>query len=369
MGKRELMLIAVFVIAGALVYHATAPDPAPGERRFSWGQMVDHIRREIRGNRASAEATKSTRRPVGPVIAELKVNSRMGELTIIGEDRTDIEADLTVRSNGFDEAEAQRLAAETRLQIEEAGSRLVATVIYPREGSQRTVRLMFKVPARLQLMLEARGGPVNVTGVAGVEFTSSRGEARVRKVGAVTGSYGGGELLVADARSVKITTNGTEVELERISGGTTISIRSGELKGTELAGALEIDSQGTQVSIDRSEKISGVLKVKAVGGGLTVKGLQTDARIDARNAEIDIVAARAAPLGVYSEDGGSVEITPASGGYQLDARSAGGAINVSDASITTARTGDEQRASGAVNGGGPTITVRSARADITIRRP
>ena len=32
MGKRELLLVLVFVIVGAVVYQATAPPPEPGTR-------------------------------------------------------------------------------------------------------------------------------------------------------------------------------------------------------------------------------------------------------------------------------------------------------------------------------------------------
>ncbi len=46
MGKRELLLVAAFVIVGALVYQLTAPPPGPGERSFSLSQLIGNIRRE-----------------------------------------------------------------------------------------------------------------------------------------------------------------------------------------------------------------------------------------------------------------------------------------------------------------------------------
>jgi len=369
MGKRELLLILVFAIAGALVYHTTAPPPAPGERSFSFGQMVDHVRRELRGNRASAESTATTHHPVDAAISELKVNSRMGELTIVGENRTDIEAELRVRSNGFDEAEAKRLVGETKLQIEGSGRRLVAGVVYPRAGTQRTLRLTLKVPARLQVILDARGGPMNVSGVAAIELSSPRGETRIRKIpGKVTGSFGGGELLIADTASVTIETNSAEVRLERITAETNIRLRSGELRATDLEGAIEIDSQNADVLLEKVEKATAVLKIKAVSGSVTVKELQTEARIDVRNAEVDVVAAQRAPLAIYSEDGGSIDVTPAPGGYQLDAMSQGGNLTVPEKTVETVNTtGEGRRATGPVDGGGPLLTIRSARADIRVR--
>ena len=90
---------------------------------------------------------------------------------------------------------------------------------------------------------------------------------------------------------------------------------------------------------------------------VNIKGLQTEARIDVRNADLDLVADRSAPLAIYSDGGGSVEITPAPGGYQLDARREPTATSRCrtarwrrrPAARSTARTG-------AVRGGGPTLT-------------
>jgi hypothetical protein len=368
MGKRELLLIALFMIAGAAVYRFTAPPPAPGERSFSAGQLLDHVRRGVRGNRASAETSTTTRHAVDPAVAELKVNSRMGELTIVGENRTDIEAELHVRSNGFDDAEAQRLAAETTLQIDSSGSRLAARVAYPQAGTQRSLRLTLKVPARLQVTLEASGGPINVTGVAAVELTSTRGEARIRKIGGkVTGTHHGGELLVADSSSVRLTTMGTDLQLERIAGETTLNVRSGDIRVSEPGGPTEIESQGADITFEKLQNATGLLRITAVSGSLTMKGLRTEARVDVRNADVEVVLDQAAPLAIYSEGGGSIEITPAPGGYQLDAVAANGDITLPEGTLAPTSNGEEHRAAGAVRGGGPTLTIRSARADITLR--
>jgi hypothetical protein len=368
MGKRELLLVVVFMIAGAVVYHVSAPPPAPGEQSFSLGQLVENFRRHVRGNRASAESTTTTRHPVDAGVAELRVNSRMGELTILGEDRPDIEAELRVQSNGYDDAEAQQLAHETTLLIEGTGSRLVAGVVYPRAGTQRTLRLVLKVPARLQITLDAGGGPVAVTGVAGVELSSTRGEARIRSIaGKVTGTHRGGELHIAECASVRLTTMNADVQVERVSGETSVNIRSGELRATDLGGPIDVDSQGADITLDKLQKASGVLRVNAVSGSITIKGLQTEARIDVHNSDLDLVAERTAPLAVYSDGGGSVEITPAPGGYRLDALATSGDIRLPEGTLQTTTSGEEHRAAGAVRGGGPALTIRTARADITVR--
>jgi hypothetical protein len=367
MGKRELLLIIAFIIGGAIVYQATAPPPAPGERSFSPGRLIDDFRRHLRGNRFSAETTTVSHHAVGPAVAELKV-ARAGELTIVGEERADIEAELQVRSNGADEAEAQRLAKDTVLKVETAGSRLAASISYPEAGTQRALRLTLKIPARLLITLEG-GSPLNVSGVAGVELSSSRGEARVRNIaGKVSGTHRGGELFVTNSGSVKLTSMGTEVQLERISGETTLNIRGGELRASELAGSIEIDAEGAEITLDKIQKATGVVRIHAASRSVTVRGLSTEARIDVRNAEVDVEADRAAPLAIYSEGGGSVEVTPAAGGYEMDAVATNGDLTLPSDTLQTTTNGEEHRAAGAVHGGGPMITIRSARADITVRQ-
>ena len=72
MGKRELLLIVGFIMVGTMVYFATAPEPAPGQQGFSLSRIVDHVRREIRGNPGSAEVTTSTTIPLKASITELR---------------------------------------------------------------------------------------------------------------------------------------------------------------------------------------------------------------------------------------------------------------------------------------------------------
>ena len=70
MGKRELLLIAGFVLAGIGLYYATAPAGAPGDQGFSPSRIIEHLRREIRGNQASAELTTTLTHPLAATTNE-----------------------------------------------------------------------------------------------------------------------------------------------------------------------------------------------------------------------------------------------------------------------------------------------------------
>ena len=366
MGKRELLLIAAFVILGAIVYQFTAPPPAPGERSFSPGRIIESLRREIHGRPASAEQTTTSTHAIDTGVSELRVLRTGGELTVTGEDRADMAAELWVHSNGYDEAEARQLIKESTLKLERAGSRLIAEVVFPTGGRQRG-RLQLNVPAHLRVILDSTSGP-KITNVAEVELLDTRGEAELRKIsGRVTGAHRGGTILIADSGSLKLSTSGSDVRVERIPGEVSLTTRSGDLKASELAGSIDIDSNGTDVTLDHLEKMTGMLHIKAVSGSIAVKGLRTEGRIDVRNARVEVMVERAAPLAIYSDGEDSVSFTPPAGGYTLDAVARHSKITVDDDLLPVDTNGQEQRAKGAVKGGGPIITIRTTRGPITVR--
>lgn len=368
MGKRELLLIAAFVVVGAIVYQFTAPPPAPGERSFAPGNIIDHVRRAMRGNRASAEVVTKSTYDVDSGVTELRFSDlRSASLTVTGEDRANIEAELLVHSNGYDDAEAQRLAKETALRVDPAGSRLTFSVSYPDAGIQRST-ITLKVPSRLAVRLQGGGRELTFRQIAALELGNARGTVDVREVaGPVSGAQRGGELHITNAGSIKLSTNGTDVRLEQIRGEATLTMRGGELRAKELAGPIDLDTQGVDITLERLEKTTGIVRVNAVGERLKVGGLRTEARFDLRSVDVEVTLDRGAPLAIYSEGGGSIEITPPPGGYHLDAVTKNGEINVPEGTIEVTTSGDERRANGPIHGGGPTITVRSAHGDVTVK--
>jgi hypothetical protein len=368
MGKRELLLIVGFVILGAVVYQATAPPPAPGERSFSISRILDNVRRELRGNRASAETIATTSYPVDPALTDFRLNLRSGDITITGEARSTIEAELHVRSNGFDQAEAERLAKETVLKVDRAGNSLNASVFYPQAGRQRA-SIVLRVPTSVRIRLDPSSGQLTITNVAAAEVGGARGDTRITKVpGRVTVTHNGGSLTITDLGSLRLTTRGSDVLVERVKGETTLNVRAGELKAREVEGPLDVESNGSDVSIQKPPGTAGsTVRITAVNGKVSIEGLRTDGRIDSRNADVDVVVDRAAPLAIYSEGNHRVELTPPAGGYQLDAIAADGHITLPEGTLQVTTDDQQQRASGAVGGGGATITVRNSHGDIIVR--
>lgn len=369
MGKRELLLVLGFVVAGALAYHASAPPPAPGEQGFSFARIVEHFHRGLRGNRASADVTTTTVHPVDPRATTLRLASRLGTLSIVGEQRNDIEAELRVRSSGSDEAEARRLARATRLVVDAAGPTLSAHIDYPEEGTQRTLRLTLKVPARMRVVVEETATPLSVAGVAALELPASRGEAHIRDVtGPVTAKHRGGELFLAGAGDVTLDVTGADLQIERVAGNAVFNIRGGSLRGREVAGAVQVTAQASDVTLEQFQSSTGLVRITAAAGSVTLRQLKTEAQLDVRNAEVQVEAARVAPLTIRSEGGGSIDVTPGPGGYQLDALTAGGDLTLPEGAPAVTTAGQEHHAVGPVGGGGPPLLLRATGADITVHR-
>jgi hypothetical protein len=104
MGKRELLLVFCFVVVGAVVYQATARPPASGERGLSLSRFIEHARREIRGNRANAEATTTATHELTADLTELRITGPISEVEVEGDGRRDVESTVHVESNGYDDA-------------------------------------------------------------------------------------------------------------------------------------------------------------------------------------------------------------------------------------------------------------------------
>jgi hypothetical protein len=380
MGKRELVIAVLFIVTGFVVYQVTAPPADPSSSGFSLRRMADEIRREIRGQRETAETTFTATRPVAPTVTEIRLVFPVGTVTITGEDRDDISAEMHVRSTGYDAAEAERLAKASVLEFDAAGELMIITAKFPVEGRQ-TPTLTLRIPSRLGVRMDDKGSALEISDVASVLIGSGRARTTVQRVaGEVTVTQRGSQLTVTDVGSLKLTTmSGTDARVAQVRGDSTFSIQTGELIAEDLAGSVEVESRSAELQFDKLQKVTGV-RINANLGEIVMIGLAADTRIDGRRTEIRIEHAGGAPLAVYN-DGETIELTVPPGGFTMDARAAGGRISVDQALTeaglaskggTTETTEseaptEETHVTGAVRGGGPPITLRATRGDIVLR--
>jgi hypothetical protein len=381
MGKRELLIAVVFVVIGFGVYRLTAPPGDPSADSFSLSRVVDEIRREIRGTPASAEVTFKATRAVPGTVSELRLDFNIGTVTIIGEDREDVEAEMDVRSNGYDKEEATRLAKASHLTFDQAGALLIIKGKFPVEGRQ-TPTLRLKVPSRLGFRMDEKGSPLEVTNVASVLIGVGRGKSTIEHVaGAVTVTQRGSEISIGDVGSLRLTTfSGAEAAVSNVRGDATFSLNGGELRAEGLMGSIEVDAESAELAFDRLDEVKGPVRINAESGEIALVGLRAEARIDGRSTEIRVDHAGGAPLSVYNQGDEIIEVTVPSTGFSMDAITVGGRISLdpklegSGLELTTKGGRDdgdsdreESRVTGTVRGGGAPITLRASGGDIVLK--
>jgi hypothetical protein len=366
MGKRELVLIALFAIVGAVVYQFTAPPPPPGSQGFSLSRILQGMRRHVQGNRASAQVERTRTEAADESLQEIRFALPGTDLTVTGEDRTDVAIQLRVTSNGFDEAEAKRLADISNLVVTRAGPSLVFGMTFPHEGRQ-SAKLLIKAPKRLRMRLEPMGGgKLEVSNLAGVEVMGIGSNASIKNIsGPVVVNQRRGSLAIEGAGSLKLTMRG-DTKATHVSGALTVQALGGELNLGDITGPAEIEARNTDVRIASIKLLKAPLRVDATNGSLKIDGLRTEARIDGRDTSLDVTFDAPAAVTIYST-GEDIVVTPPPGGYNLDAVATDGRITSDDDAVKPSGNEGEQRASGPVHGGGPLLTLRATRAEITVR--
>jgi hypothetical protein len=364
MGKRELLIILAFVLAGMLAYQLTAPASEGGSTRSRLTSIIDHFRREVRGNPATATVTTRRTLPVSKELAEARV-SGIAHVQIVGEARQDIEYTLTVESNGPDEATARQYAERATLTEDTAGPVLVLRAGYPRELRQ-VASITLRVPERLSVRVEGAQGraTLEVTGTSGVQLDGVVGDVRIGDVGGkITGTHRNGELTIARAAAVNVTLVSSKATLEAIEGPITVSARNGRCQIAGSTGPIELDATNVDISIVKS---AGVLRVRGNGGAIAIDDPRAEVNIDVRRAAVAVTAARPVPMTILTTDAPLSVRLAGPPAIKLDAVTTEGTIDASDFSLTPEAAGDETRLVHSFGTAVAPVALRNRRAPIVI---
>jgi len=360
MGRRELALIVGFVVAGVLVWHVTAPNAeGPG---FSIGGWLSEIRREMRGRRASAEVTTNPAIPVDESVGELRL-TLSGDVTIKGENRTDVAAELKVISDGFDDAEAKTLATETALTAERFADSVVLAWTFPDPGRQ-VPRLTLRVPSRLRIQVEG-GGTATISGVETVTLTRARGTIKIDKVrGLVKGDPRGGHLTIDGANAVDLTLAGGETTLRNVGADVRLNVRGGQVRLDKASGRVTIAGNDARIRLD---SVAGELRAEMVEGDLELNDVGAPVDIDARDTAVTLSWLRPNAAKIQVRDG-SLDLTlpKDAASYSLDVRATRGELRVPDTLPKTTE-GEDVAVRKTARANAPSIFVRGVASTMTIR--
>jgi hypothetical protein len=369
MGKRELLIVIVFAAVGVLAYQLTAPAPKAGERGFSLTDLWTHVRREVRGNAATASFAHRGALPVPPELTQVRIVNAHGVM-VQGESRRDIAYELTVQSRAEDEALALDTAKRTALKHDDLGTAIELRVAFPPEGRQ-TGMLVLKVPARLSVRIESSGpaAGAEVTGVRSVHLAGISGGTTIANApGGVSGGHQRGELTVSNVGTVNLTLTNSRARFTGVSNGLTLTVRnSSECRITDSAGPVAVEATNAELTVTGH---SGPIRVSGNGGRITLNRPSEEARVDTRNAEVEVALASAVPLTLITTRETLRLLLDGPPAVTIDALTIdGGAIQAADFNLSPEAGDREVRLLHHFGSGkAPRLSLRNRGADIVIRK-
>lgn len=365
MGKRELLIIIIFVAVGTVAYQFTAP-PATGDRGFSFSKIFSEARKEMRGNPGSGKFVHKASIPIPADLREVRLIGVSEGVKIIGDAAGDaVEYEFTVNSNGEDDAAALGYAKETKLERDDLGDSMVFRAVYPKPASQRSTITMH-VPARLAVRVESSLG-AEISGVAAVHMEAMRSTVKLTKVaGSVTGVQQDGDFTITEAGSVKLRLIRSKSKITKVTGGVTLDLRDTDCDITESAGMLEIDEVRSDLSITDHK---GAVTVRGNDGGITIVRPAAETRVDVRRAEVEVLVERAVAMTIITSDEPLRLVLAGSPAFLLDAAASDAGIQAIEFDLKPEVVEADAKLShqfGAKND--VRITLRNTRGDIILRK-
>ena len=397
MVKKFSQIAGMLVAAAFLASIATAQQVRVYRDGDSWVE-------EMTGSLASAKV--------------LRVHVDLGSVRVQGGSQQDITYLIRTRSYSSNEKQARQQFEEYKINASARGE--TALIEGEWQGGSHHLcsgEFVINVPRNLEVAkLETSGGDLSVNGIAGrVEARSGGGKVHLDdmggsvtaetggdsiEIGSVSGDLrletGGGKIYIASAKGkVNATTGGGNIVLVSAAQGATLEAGGGNIEVKKCGGKLSVSTGGGNIELG---DISGPVEIETGGGSIRLgwaKGV-VRAQTGAGRIELNGVSSARAETGA----GGILAKFVSSSGERTDSvlETSAGDITVylaPDVAMTirasidlanghkimsdfsdirvTSEGGDwpgpkSFTAEGKVNGGGPTLKVRTTTGDIKFLR-
>jgi hypothetical protein len=366
MGKRELLIIAAFLVVGAAVYQLTATPPRDGQG-FSLSRFWQRSKSTVRGNAPLATETLTGTLPLDAAIKQVRVSGVNGVLQIAGEDRRDIGYELTVSAGGADEAAAREAIKRATLTTDDLGEAVELRVAYPREGRVQSRTLVLRVPARLDVRID-HNGVAMVQGLRRLEVESTGGTYTLSGITElVTGYHRQGEITITDVAAIDLTLAGSRARIKDVSGRVALNARQGRAEVTDVKGAVEIEGASQDLVLAR---IAGTIRVTGRDGKITIDDPGADTRVEMRACDVTVTLRRAVPVQLFTSERPLRLLLAGPPAVAIDAiATEGGHITAEDFGLSPEASDHEERLQHAFGASTPRVTLRNLRASVVIGKP
>jgi hypothetical protein len=348
----------------------------------------------------------------------LKVDTDLGSIHVTGGNSSNIQYVITKKVNGGTESAARRLMDQFRITV---SSRSDTAII---EGNSETGRykrfsidIAIQVPRNIDLvrietsaggisvnnisgraMVETSGGGIILDGVGGsinastagggISISNANSDAKLETQGGgitlknvrgrITASTAGGGIDLADAdNDVRLETAGGCISLKNVKGKIVANTAGGSIDVSDARQSAALESAGGSIS---ARTVDGPVTASTAGGGIRLYKLAQGVKAStaAGPITVEIIAKRGQFTDSFLETsvGDIVVYLPADLGVTVKAAidtAMGHRIRSDFPELKVSSEGGdygprEIYASGAINGGGPTLKLHTTMGSIELRK-
>ena len=289
----------------------------------------------------------------------LVLDSDIGTVTIVGGSGNEVVIKVTKGANRVSEDRAEEMFDRFELDFRQTRDGIEVYGEYDRPGFWRSsfwnkLRVIYdiEVPSNFDLDIITSGGGIDVEKVTGeIKVKTSGGSLNLTELGG----------------SISAKTSGGSVTAKRVSADDVyLKTSGGSIRVSDCEGSVQAKTSGGSITVDG---VSGSLLAHTSGGGIRLNNVrgEVDASTSGGSIKTELVGQ---PDGTVSlrTSGGSVTLYMDDNvKADIDARASGGRVNI-DFPVTVSGKFSKSQLRGAVNGGGPTIMLRTSGGGIKIMR-
>jgi hypothetical protein len=362
MGKRELLLLVVFVVLGVGVYQVTAPAAPADGPGFSIGRFVQFAKAHFHGAREHRTVTRTAALTPAAEVTAVDVGEFRGAVVIEGSDREDVEVRLEANLAGVDKEDLDAAEKALELTLESHGPIASVGVKFDHPGRRPRFELRVAMPKGMTAQLTRRSS-AEVRGVAGLHLVDFEGELTTEAIaGPITGEledaraeFGAGATLDLRTRNGRLRAEAPEA--------VTIDGSRGSIEIVDAAGPVTLKTDYVRMEVRGT---GGPVTVTGEGGVIELREVTHPLTIEAVRLTVTAELESAVPTTITIE-GDTVEVTlPREGGVQLDASIEDGPLRVPDG-FTPTKTERKEWVTAAVAGGGPLVKIAVDRGELKVR--
>lgn len=272
----------------------------------------------------------------------LKVETQGGDIRVTSGPGDEVKVVAKQHFRADTEGEADEVAKELSIQIEQTGSDVSAVAKYEGKRVDKLwrapwppvqVEFVVTVPSNYRANLRTSGGDIRVGDLKGdVDLRTSGGDIVLTKIdGNVEARTSGGDITIEEAlRSATANTSGGDIRVRRVVGPATLSTSGGDIRVDGASDVVHAKTSGGDVSAHFMDTISADCTLRTSGGDVTVSinpsaAFRLDASTSGGNVRVKGLA-----LEIQKGGNGKSSLVGVShgGGHELKLRTSGGNVRV-----------------------------------------